>query len=192
MRTKRELQEYIKELEHEIGQLPMKIWDAVSFLVPDENSEISSPLVEYKLFDVLYKEFTEIKIRNRNVIFIASEPKSRLKHFIIKDDRGKISHYKLNRNDLNLIKIVNELDKLNYFLVKISKSAIVNVEYFKLLYKKQLALLLTEEEINFDKNIIPNKVSTEFIQNFSKVQEAFDQRTSLQKRASHYKFSHGF
>ena len=83
------------------------------------------------------------------------------------------------------------MDKLNYYLVKVSKSAIVNVEYFKLLYKKQLALSLPEDKIDFDKKIIPNKVSIEFIKDFAKVKEAFDQRISLQKRASHYKFSHG-
>jgi|GEM_PF-3224875 len=178
------LETKVKELEANEIAFPLRLWLALEAIL-EKDFRPTTPM-SIKVVNNIDENET-IEINPSEVICIVPESKGRRKIiYLLRNEKIKI--YFLNNNQLNFSALCQQLDPLNRCLLKISKSAIVNVAYYDLSKNKVIQLNYTSNEL---KNVRQLKISSgnNCTEDFLKIKYRIEHNILLQKRVLGYKSS---
>ncbi|HTA62592.1 MAG TPA: hypothetical protein VK835_09060 [Bacteroidia bacterium] len=172
----------IAELEKNEIAFPIRLWAALEAILGKE-FHIPTP-TQLKVVNTIYEENETIEVNPHEIICIV--PVTGRKKIIYLKQNDIIKTYHYNNNDVNFSMLCQQIDPLNRYLLKVSKSAVVNVAYYDLLKGKILQLNITSEELN---PVTQIKITDNA--DFIKIKHGFEYRISLQKKVLGYKFQNG-
>lgn len=178
------LEAKVKELEANEIAFPLRLWLALEAIL--EKDFRPTTLTPIKVVNNIGENDT-IEINPSEVICILPESKGRRKIIYLLMNE-KIKTYFLNSNHLNFSLLCQQIDPLNRYLLKISKSAIVNAAYYELSKNKVVQLNYISNEL---KNVKQIKISPQnnCVQDFLKIKCRIEHNILLQKRVLGYKSS---
>jgi hypothetical protein len=110
-----------------------------------------TPNVTLNVMDIKTNERIEVEFNAQNILCIVPETKGKEKLLFQVEYQEKlpvIKSYKINNNTLTFLNLLSKLDNLNRYLIQVSKRAIINVRYYKLLENDKNSLQLIYNEIN--------------------------------------------
>jgi hypothetical protein len=175
-----ELENKIKILQENEISFPMRLWMALEAIL---EKEFHNPKpTELKVINLIDENET-VEVNANEIICIIPETKGRRKIIYLKQNEI-IKKYFFNNNNVNFSTLCKQIDPLNRYLLKASKSAIVNVGYYDLSKNKLLQLNIKSKELN---SVKPIKTSAS--NDFLKIKHGIEYRISLQKRVLGYKSS---
>jgi hypothetical protein len=160
---------------------PFRLYMAIEGILKLDSSAGSK--VKLQLLNQ-FNESENVEFNAEEVICIVPVAKGRKKIiYLLQNDLLKI--YTLNNNNLNLDALCRMIDPLNKFLLKISKSAVINVKHYELAQNQTLHLGLKMrglKEVRYLK--IPG--TTKVLSNYIKIRHSIEYNLSLQKRVVGY------
>ncbi|MCE9538624.1 MAG: hypothetical protein K8R85_05325 [Bacteroidetes bacterium] len=188
------------DLENVSTISPLALYNALGVVMKYDESFYSPKEKELKVQNI-YEDNEVIKLIPENVIAIITRPdfkdtdkekvRSRRKMFFIKEETKKgviLKTYFTNNDIYSFNYLVKYIDPLNYYLLNVSKNAIVNVDCYELSKKNLLKLNIDElkaEQINIinfsDDTLYNTKI------NFPVIKNGIKKRLYLQKFMIGYK-----
>jgi len=196
--------ERIKELEENEIAFPLRLWLALEDIFDKDKGFYHPPELELSVFDNDFKINRTISINPKDLICIITDknPDSkgntrRKKLLFVKNNAvgssNEISKYTLNNNTFNFEKLCSTLDPLTYFLIVVSRNALINVKFYELFQYNELKINLKDKLPDTVKTIFisDSKAHNKTTQNFNKIKEAYNYRILLQKKVFGYKYSMG-
>jgi hypothetical protein len=188
-----------KYLFHEIGAgyiklrntiEPLQIWNDLEGLLEYDRQFYNPDAKEISFVSAgsQFKETIKLKVSPADVICITAEEKGRRKKFFIREHTAKgevVKCYLFNNNKYSFDTLCKYLDPIEGYLSVISKSALVNVNFYDLENKANL---------KYNRKLSPNEVpetikisASTKINSFKNIKTAFTRRILLQKAAIGYK-----
>ena len=160
---------------------PLRLYMALEAILKKDFSAIST--VKLQLVNK-FRESETIEFKAEEVICIVPVAKGRKKYiYLLQNDVLKI--YTLNNNSLNFDSLCKMIDPLNRFLLKISKSAVINVKHYELAHNRTLHLELKMQGLKEVRNIqMPDITKT--LSRYIKIRHSIEYNLSLQKRVLGY------
>ena len=175
-----ELENKIKVFQENEISFPLRLWLALEAIL---EKEFHNPKpTQLKVINLIDENET-VEVNANEIICIVPETKGRRKIIYLKQNEI-IKKYFYNNNNENFTTLCKLIDPLNRHLLKVSKSAIVNVGYYDLSKNNFLLLNAKQKEFNAVKKI---KISAS--NDFLKIKHGIEYRNSLQKRVLGYKSS---
>jgi hypothetical protein len=183
----------IKELEDEEIAFPFRLYFALEDILDHDPIYQLVPPTELGVYDFQFEIPRKRKFLAKDIICILSEDDSRRKTIYTleenMDEKKEINKYSINKAG-DMETWARFFDKLAHRLIKVSKSAVVNVAYYQLatdnvLYlSKRLknATHLTQVKISDKKSEYDT-----FKKDFLKVQQTYRNHILLQKKVLGYK-----
>lgn len=196
--------ERIKELEENDLAFPLRLWMALEEILEKDSGFYHPDSFELNVYHNDLGIYRRISINPKDLICITTDKQNnskgntrRKKLLFIKnnsaDSDNTIYTYTLNNNDFNFEKLCSQIDPLSYYLLIVSKGAIINVKFFDLTNNNQLTVNLKgnlPDEIR--KIPLPHsKTQRATIETFNRIKDAYNYRVLLQKKVLGYKYAIG-
>lgn len=169
----------------------LRLFDLLNIIKADD----FTPNVTLYVMDIKTNERIEVEFNAQNILCIVPETKGKEKLIFQVEYQEKlpvIKSYKINNNTLTFVNLLSKLDNLNRYLIQVSRRAIVNVRYYKLLENDRNSLQLIYNEIN-DKRIKEIRISPEKdkegntgLEKYLFIRSHFQKRILYQKRVIGY------
>jgi hypothetical protein len=187
-------QNRIFELEREEISFPLRLYSALEGMFDHDHAYKLQPPAEMNVFDEEFKFFRrKFPIMPEHVICIVSAEKKRKKIIYTTEENTDgtiaIKKYLFNNNEYNFDELCKLLDKLSHRLIRVSKSAIVNVAFYNIGTDNYLRLCIPNELLADVENIkISNKKSEydTFKSDFIKVKDLYRRHVLTQNRIIGY------
>ncbi len=185
----------IYELEKEEIAFPFRMYLALGEIL-DHNSEYQlQPPAEINVFDEEFKIYRrDFKIIAKDIICINTVTKRKKAIYVRyenEDDSISICKYIFNSNEYNFDTLCKFFDPLSHRLIRVSKTAIVNVAYFEMASDNYLYLSTPRPELAKVEKIKISRNKSEydtFKNDFIKVKEGHRNHVLEQKRILGYMF----
>jgi len=183
----------IKELEDEEIAFPFRLYYALEDILDHDPMYQLVPPKELSVYDFQFEISRKKKFLPKDIVCILSEQDSRMKAIYAleenMDGKKELNKYSINKAG-DMETWARFFDKLAHRLIKVSKSAVVNVGYYQLATDNYLYLPKKFKVAEHLKKVkISDKKSAydTFKKDFLKVQEALRNHILLQKKILGYK-----
>jgi hypothetical protein len=180
----------IVKLHNDLIPYELLLFNSLESILQDKRAFYEPGTATFKLKDG--KFIKEVSIDPRDLICVYTPVKGRKKAFILREDvisptgqtREVYRLYELNSNDLNYDEIKKMIDPISNRFVKIAKSTLVNVAYYR--FDKKNELIFERELVlqeSFSHFIVTLKGASDM---FEFVKMHWQENYSLQKRITDY------
>ena len=182
--AKKTIEEQKKKISESAAQeiiWPLRLYMALEAVLKKDFSAAST--VRLQLLNH-FKESETIEFNAEEVICIVPVAKGRKKYiYLLQNNLVKV--YTLNNNSLNFDNLIQMIDPLNKFLLKISKSAVINVKYYELKENRTLLLSIKQQGLAPVRYVQMPDFKTTLI-SYLKIRNSIEYNLSLQKRVLGY------
>lgn len=183
-------------LKDSYADFPLQVSSALDALLSFDSKFYQPGFTELSVVDKRYglKQTRKLKFRPSDIICIVSQEKSRKKDiYFLEDNSGNVTSVEFNSNNFTFETLCEHLDRLNHYLVVVSKSVIVNVAFFDMVNNEILRYCGERDNILDTLNFrLSRKINSGLTyKHFTAVKEAYNRRIFLQKTVLGYKMDTG-